>query len=35
MKTFGLKGEIEYGKFMERQYRRLEEKDTFVPLDEI
>ncbi|MDI6858897.1 MAG: hypothetical protein QMC85_00200 [Methanocellales archaeon] len=47
LKTFGLKGEtyddiinrlmeqVEYEEFMERQYRRLEEKDKFIPLDEI
>lgn len=47
LKIFGLKGEtyddiinrlmeqVEYEEFMERQYRRLEEKDKFIPLDEI
>ncbi|ATZ61708.2 MAG: hypothetical protein BME93_00770 [Methanosarcinales archaeon Met12] len=47
LKTFGLKGEtyddiinrmmeqIEYEKFMERLYRRLEEKDKFIPLAEV
>ena len=47
LKTFGLKGEtydevinrlmsqVEYEEFMERQYRRLGEKEKFIPLDEI
>lgn len=47
LKTYGLKGEtyndilqhlmdeVDYGEFMEHQYKLLEEKEKFVTLDEI